>query len=213
MIEGTSGQVFIPKRTVSVKTNAVIFGIVALCLLLLVFGPCFKVGRFVDDTGASTTTMVYGANGSEGGLKLEPRWLVVLDGPEFFTRLAKQFLGSTLPKISGSPGDVEFSNELPLQHADGNVLFVRFEGKSFWGMFFSKYEDKVDWMYSTDGSTYWMARSKDTVFMGTEGPVMYLDSSIENSGGGLGLISYKANQSHRVAWCLDRIVNTITDSF
>lgn len=200
-------------RNGSRRRNLVLLGLAAILILTVLFAFDFHIARFSDGTGMGTTKITAGTEGLDPNFRPAPRWFVVLEGPGFFKRIARRGLPARLSGISGVEADIEFLSALPEERVDGNVLRIKFSGKSLWLLFYSNYKDQVEWAYSMDGSTDWMADPTDAIVLDASSrPVLDLHGTVENEGNGFGVITYRANQRHRVSLLWSKIADAIGHS-
>ena len=192
------------------KRNRIALGLVLVLAVIALFTTDISLVRFSDGTGSGTTTYSGGGEGPESDFKPGAKWFVFLDGPRFFRKLAARLLPKNLALISGTEVNVQFLDSFPVASVDANFLHVRFSGRSLWLMFFANYEDHVEWAFSLNGSADWIQNMDVPVVIdSSSGPVLGLQGFVDNEGKGVGILTRKAQQRHRVSVILGKITDSI----
>lgn len=189
------------------RVSTIIVLILILLLVVLLYGNT-SLARFSDTTNQQTSKARAMAESLGPEFRPGQEWSVVLEGPKFFKSLCRSLLPQYLSKLSGSQAKVEFLTSLPDQQVKENLLYIQFSGKEFWLPFWTTYTDRAEWAFARDGKTDWI-RSEITESFG---PGLNIRGTIDNEGNGLGFLSLRASQRHRVALMLDRIASYLEEA-
>lgn len=192
------------------KRNLIALGFVVVLAVIALFTTDISLARFSDGTGSGTTTYSGGGEGPEPDFKPGAKWLVFLDGPRFFEKMAFRFLPKNLALISGTEVNVQFLDSFPEAPVEGNFLYAKFSGRSLWLLLFGSYKDHVEWAFSLNGSADWIQNMDVPVVIdSSSGPVLGLQGFVDNEGKGVGILTRKAQQRHRVSVILGKITDSI----
>lgn len=189
------------------KRNLILLGLVVVLVVIALFTLDISLAKFSDGTGTGTEKITGALEGLDQNFRPDTHWFVFLDGPRFFKKMALRFLPKNLALISGTEANVQFLDSFPEASVEGNFLYAKFSGRSLWVLFFANYKDHVDWAFSLDGTTDWI--KDEIVVIDSPRPVLDLQGFVDNEGNGVGFLTYKAHQRHRVSIILGKITDSI----
>lgn len=192
------------------KRNLVLVGLVLLLGLALWLRVDFALARFHDETSQSLSKSESGAAGPQPDFRPGTQWFVFLEGPSFFRRLAGSHLPQMLRLSVQSPElHVQFLDSFPVDPVNGSFLYAQFSGRGLWMSNFARYEDCVQWAFSSDGTTAWIHEGVVT-FDSPSGPMFMLGGTLDNEGYAVGVLSLEAYWRHRTSLVLGKVVDSVS---
>ncbi len=180
----------------------------ALIFLLLLAGLVvwlkvdFVLARFQDEVSHDVTTVSSG----ESGHKLGGTWYIYAEGPSFFKKTVAALLSPALLEAPGQPIELSFLDAFPEGETDGPFLYAKFSGRCLWASSFAKYEDEMEYSFTSNGDTRWI---KEKVWAPGESPAFGVQGTSRNKGWGVGVLSLRGCRSHRVSSLLSKLTESI----